>query len=149
MSTHTVTINGIDLVYEKDGTGPPLVFLHGGNASAVWWEHVIPYVMDKFTCFRLEQRGHGRSGRAPDGDYRYSSMVDETIGFMDQVTGQAILVGQSQGGVVAMGVAAKRPDLARGVFLEDSVPAMYARSNTVPVSTSLSITGVLTRVRGL
>ena len=35
MSVESVVVGGINLVYEKEGTGPPLVFLHGFNASAI------------------------------------------------------------------------------------------------------------------
>ncbi|HMO53159.1 MAG TPA: alpha/beta hydrolase, partial [Tepidiformaceae bacterium] len=103
MTVEAITIGGIPLVYEKEGSGPPLVFFHGGNSSAVQWEAVVPQFMGEYTCYVLEQRGHGRSGREPNADYRFAAMIEEATAFVDQVTGPAILVGQSMGGVVALG----------------------------------------------
>jgi pimeloyl-ACP methyl ester carboxylesterase len=126
MSTHTVSINGIDLVYEKEGSGPPLVFFHGGNASAVWCQHLIPHLMRGYTCYALEQRGHGRSARSLSGEYNISAFIDDAVEFLDRVSGPATLVGWSLGGVVSMAAAARRPDLVKAIFLEDSVPQVYA-----------------------
>lgn len=136
MSTHTVTINGIDLVYDKEGSGPPLVFLHGMNASFVYWEAVVPHLLDQFTCYTLDQRGMGRSGRAADGKYSADAFVDDCVAFLDEVTGPAILVGQSMGGLVGFGTAARRPDLVHALYSEDSVPYAYVRdplANTAPI----------------
>lgn len=101
MSTHTVNINGIDLVYEKDGTGPAVVFLHGGNVSGIEWEPVVPHLVGKYTCFRLDQRGHGRSARDPAVDYSFAAFAREAAGFLAQVSGPAFVVGHSQGGHAA------------------------------------------------
>jgi pimeloyl-ACP methyl ester carboxylesterase len=103
VSVHTFTINGIDLVYEKEGSGPPLLFLHGGNTSAVYWEHIVPHFMGHYTCFVLEQRGHGRSGRSATVDYAMATLVEDCLEFVGSVVGPAVLVGHSMGGAVAMG----------------------------------------------
>jgi pimeloyl-ACP methyl ester carboxylesterase len=122
VSTHTVNINGIDLVYEKEGSGPPLVLLHGSNASAAYWETVLPHLMGDYACFVLEFRGHGRSARAPDGDYTTAACASDVAGFLQKVTGPAILAGQSMGGFVALEVAALHPALVRAVYSEDAIP---------------------------
>lgn len=137
MTTYTVDVNGIGLVYEKEGSGPPLVFLHGMNASAVYWEAVVPHVLDHYTCYVLEQRGMGRSARAPNGEYSVNTFVDDCVAFLQRVSGPAILVGQSLGGLVAVAAAARRPDLVRAVYSEDSVPHAYAADPLADTSTIL------------
>ena len=122
MSVHTVTINGLELVYEKEGSGPPLVFLHGSNASAVYWEAIVPHFMREHTCYVLEQRGHGRSDRSPEACYGSDALVGDCTAFLESVTGPAILAGHSAGGLVAFGAAASRPDLVKGIYSEDSIP---------------------------
>jgi pimeloyl-ACP methyl ester carboxylesterase len=134
MSTHSVNINGIDLVYEKEGSGPTVVFIHGTGASAVYWEAVVPQFMGDYTCFAIEQRGNGRSGRAANGKYTVDQLIEDACVFLDRVTGPAVLVGQSVGGAVAVGAAARRPDLVRAIFSEDSAPHAYTRDPLVDVS---------------
>lgn len=124
MSTHTVTINGIELVYEKEGSGPAVVFLHGGNVSGIEWEAVVPHLLSNYTCYVLDQRGHGRSGRDPNVDYSFRAFAAEAAEFLDKVSGPAVIVGHSQGGHAAFGVAAARPDLVRGIYSEDAIPAI-------------------------
>lgn len=122
MSVETVNIGGIPLVYEKEGSGPPLVFLHGGNQSAIYWEAVVPYLMGDNTCYILEQRGHGRSGRSDDARYSLADYSEECASFLREVVGPAVLVGHSQGGHAAFGAARSAPDLVIGIYSEDCVP---------------------------
>lgn len=134
MSTESVKINGVDLVYEKEGSGPSIVFIHGTNAASVYWESVVPQVMGEYTCYSVEQRGNGRSGRSPDGNYTIDGLIDDCCSFVEQVSGPAVLVGQSLGGLVAFGAAARRPDLVRAIYSEDSVPHAYTRDPLVDTS---------------
>lgn len=137
MSTHTVNINGIDLVYEKEGSGPPLVFIHGTNAAAIYWETVVPRLMGDYTCYSLEQRGNGRSGRAVGG-YTVDELIADCCSFLEIVSGPAVLAGQSLGGLVSFGTAARRPDLVRAIFSEDSVPHAYTSDPLVDISTYMA-----------
>ncbi len=121
MSTHTVTINGIELVYDKEGSGPAVVFLHGGNASSVCWEAVVPHFMGEYTCYVLDQRGHGRSGRSSEKRYSLDDFAADCGVFLEKVTRPAILVGHSMGGMVALASAAQCPELVRAVYSEDAV----------------------------
>ena len=113
MTVHSVSINSIDLKYDQEGSGKPIVFLHGARSSAVSWEAIIPHFMGDYTCFVLDQRGHGRSARLPTADYNLDAFAGECAEFLAQVTGPAVLVGHSQGGHAAFGAAVRRSDLVR------------------------------------
>jgi pimeloyl-ACP methyl ester carboxylesterase len=68
-------------------------------------------------------RGHGRSDRSPAAEYFTEHFIGEATAFLEQVvTGPSVVVGQFLGGLVALAVAARRPDLVRAVFSEDAVP---------------------------
>ena len=76
---------------------------------------------------RLDFRGHGRSGRTP-GEYVFRGYVADATAICEQVLGQpAVVIGHSLGGGTAAGLAQTRPDLVRGVVLED--PAIMAPSS--------------------
>ena len=54
-------INGIELVYEEQGEGPGLVFLHGAAGNHISWWQQLPAFRDRFRCISIDHRGFGRS----------------------------------------------------------------------------------------
>ena len=59
-----------------EANGPPLVLLHGFTSHARTWDHFAEAMADRFRVLALDQRGHGDSDRARDGDYRVAAMPD-------------------------------------------------------------------------
>lgn len=105
--------------------------------------------MEDCTCISLEQRGHGRSGRAAPETYTSQALVDDCIAFLEAVTGPAFLVGSSLGGLIGFGVASSRPDLVKALYSEDAVPALGTDNgdNVLPLLEWLGALGELARVR--
>ena len=107
--------------YEEDGAGEPLVLLHPGHADARAFEGNVPELAERFRVFRPDRRGHGRTPDVP-GPIRYDGMADDTIAFLEQVVGgPAHVVGHSDGAVVALLVALKRPELVRRLVFSAGV----------------------------
>ena len=105
------SIGGSDIWYEVTGSGDPVVLLHGGLSDGTAWGLQVPHLAERYTVFVPDRRGHGKS---PDADraFHYDDMADETIGFLETIVGRpAHLVGWSDGGIVAILVARRRPDL--------------------------------------
>jgi len=103
--------------YDEHGAGQPLVLMHGGSTDARFFDGNIGALADRFHVFTPERRGHGHT---PDveGPITYDLMTEDTIAFLDTVVGgPAHLVGHSDGAVVAMLVAMRRPDLANLLVL--------------------------------
>lgn len=122
------TNDGLSLVYDDIGVpdGDPIVFLHGATDSRLTWELVVPAVCDTHRALLLDARGQGASDRDPNGYDLLDSFVDDVITLCDGVLGRAaVLVGASHGGVIATAVAARRPDVVRGLFLLD--PPLFGR----------------------
>jgi pimeloyl-ACP methyl ester carboxylesterase len=113
--------------YDQRGDGDPCVLLHPGGAG-VDARALGPTVDGLSAAFRVytpEQRGHGRTAD-PGGAISYEIMAADTIEFIETVAGSAVfLAGCSDGAVVALTVALRRPDLVRrlvfiaGVFHRD------------------------------
>jgi pimeloyl-ACP methyl ester carboxylesterase len=107
------------LWYDERGAGDPLVLLHPGGAG-VDSRALTPQIAAFAGRFRVlfpEQRGHGRT---PDstGPLSYEQMATDTIAFIDDVlAGPVFLLGVSDGAVVALTVALRRPDLVRRLVL--------------------------------
>jgi pimeloyl-ACP methyl ester carboxylesterase len=108
-----VNAGGVRTYYETYGEGEPLVLLHGGLATAESWAMQIPVLAERYRVYVPERRGHGRT---PDvaGPMTYEMMAEDTAAFLDAAgTGTAHLVGWSDGAVVGMLVALRRPELVR------------------------------------
>jgi pimeloyl-ACP methyl ester carboxylesterase len=97
--------------YIVEGDGDPVVLLHGGLSDSTAWAMQLPALAERHRTYAFDRRGHGRSSDT-DAPFSYDEMADETIAFLDDlVGGPAHLVGWSDGGIVALLVSLKRPDL--------------------------------------
>jgi pimeloyl-ACP methyl ester carboxylesterase len=119
-----VSLAGVRTWYGEHGEGDPLVMLHPGGAGVdarAFGPNIGP-LGARFHVYTPERRGHGHT---PDvaGPITYDAMARDTIAFLETVVGQrAHVLGCSDGAVVGLLVALRRPDLidrlvlAAGVF---------------------------------
>jgi pimeloyl-ACP methyl ester carboxylesterase len=108
-----VNAGDVRTYYEVYGEGEPLVLLHGGLATAESWAMQVPTLAERYRVHVPERRG---SGRTPDvaGPITYEMMAADIAAFLEAAgTGAAYLVGWSDGAVVGMLVALRRPELVR------------------------------------
>ncbi|HEY7145746.1 MAG TPA: alpha/beta hydrolase [Streptosporangiaceae bacterium] len=112
-------ISGDGLWYADFGAGDPLVLLHPGGAG-VDSRALAPQVAafaERFHVYTPEQRAHGRTADVA-GPLSYEQMAADTIRFIEDVAGSPVfLFGVSDGAVVALTVAVRRPDLVRRLVL--------------------------------
>ncbi|MGI8677731.1 MAG: alpha/beta fold hydrolase [Jatrophihabitans sp.] len=119
MSSMTfIEVGGRPVWHEVAGSGEPVVLLHGGLSGASSFDQHTPAFVDAgYRVWIPERRGHGRT---PDVDepLTYAAMASDTIVYLDQVVGDpAPLIGWSDGAVVALLVAMRRPDLVTRMVL--------------------------------
>lgn len=108
-----VDLPGVRMWYEKQGVGDPLVLLHPGGVDSRAFGPNLEALTQRFTLYLPEQRGHGHTPDV-DGPITYELMADDTIQFLEQVVGEPVhVMGMSDGGVVALLVTKKRPDLVK------------------------------------
>src|SRR3984893_12013395 len=122
-----VQLAGVRTWYEEHGEGEPLVLLHpgGDGVDARAFGPNGAALAARFHVYTPERRGHGHT---PDveGPITCDAMAQDTIAFLERVVGRpAHLVGCSDGAIVALLVALRRPDLTgrlvlvAGVFHHD------------------------------
>jgi pimeloyl-ACP methyl ester carboxylesterase len=118
--------NGLDVHYQRIGTGPDVVMVHGitGNL-AVWHVNLVPALSDRFRVLTYDLRGHGRTSVPPTG-YSLDDMAGDLLELLDALDiERPVLVGHSYGADIALYTAARAPDrVARVVAIEAALPAM-------------------------
>ncbi|MCL6429848.1 MAG: alpha/beta hydrolase [Anaerolineae bacterium] len=114
-----LTVRDYRMYYEDHGTGDPLVLLHSGLATSAQWVPFIPVYARRYRVLATDRRGYGRSDPRPGfaAGYLHEDASDLAT-FLDLlgVTGARVL-GHSDGGTVALVLAAARPDLVRSMVL--------------------------------
>ena len=60
-----VRANGVEVAYERAGTGPPIVFVHGAAADGRMWQPQLEALADEFTVVAWDEPGAGRSSDVP------------------------------------------------------------------------------------
>ena len=101
------------------GGGAPVLALHGLASSAHWYDILAPFLRERFRTVAPDQRGHGCTTQAADG-YGWRSLASDAVGLLDMLgIEQAVLLGHSWGGNVAVGTAAQFPARVRALVLID------------------------------
>ena len=129
-SDRVAHVGGLDLHYLDWGTAgrPPLVCLHGITQTAHSWDEVAPVLARTHHVRALDQRGHGDSSWASDGDYRIATQNRDVEAFIGSVVAApTVLVALSMGGLNAMTLAARVPELVRALVVVDIAPQVERR----------------------
>jgi pimeloyl-ACP methyl ester carboxylesterase len=118
-----VQANGIDVFYEVQGEGEPLVLIPYLAADQACYAFQVAEYAKHFTCYTVDPRGAGLSGK-PDGTYTTELFADDVAAFM-QAAGldQAHISGLSLGAATGMWLAAKYPARVRSLSLHSAWPA--------------------------
>ena len=117
--------------YNEAGEGHPVILIHGSGAGATGWANFssnIGPLAEKFHVLAVDCIGWGRSDAATADQYDHMAMI---VQFMDALgLEKAALVGNSMGGMVALGVAARYPErvshlitMGPGAFV--NIPSMF------------------------
>jgi pimeloyl-ACP methyl ester carboxylesterase len=111
-------IHGHKLYYAVRGRGPTLVFLHGGGDSG---QHSFAQQLDVFSEYHHivapDQVGQGRTPDVP-GPLSYTGMMEDTAELLHKLKLQhADVVGFSDGGILALMLAIRHPELVRRLVI--------------------------------
>ena len=72
-----IDIGGINTWYDEQGTGDPLVLLHGGLCTNETWGAQLPAFAERFRVVAPERRAHGHTADVP-GPLTYADMAADT-----------------------------------------------------------------------
>jgi len=109
--------NGIDLYYEEQGTGDPLLLIMGITAPGAAWEKHVAEWAKSFRCILVDNRGVGQSSKPP-GPYSSAQMADDCAGLLEHLGLENVrVVGCSMGSIIAQQLALRHPGKVRSLVL--------------------------------
>lgn len=100
----------IKLYYTEEGSGTPLILLHGNGEDGSYFVHQIKYFKNRYRVIALDTRGHGQSPRG-EKPFTIRQFAEDLHDFMDEKgIGKAHILGFSDGGNIALVFALKYPE---------------------------------------
>lgn len=115
-----VSSRGRDIYYERHGTGPAVLFLHGaGSNAATWWQQ-LPDFSASYICLTMDIRCFGRSV-APVDEFSLCLFIADAMAVLDQeCINRVVLIGQSLGGMICFRIALRYPERVAGFVACDT-----------------------------
>ena len=136
-SDRFVDANGLRFHYLEwgDPANPTVLMLHGASQQGHSWDFISLPLSPDYHVLALDQRGHGDSDWAPDGDYTLDAMVGDLDGLIPVLgldggpsTGPGFhLMGHSMGGRNSFVWASRHPGALRSLTIVDTGPETVAR----------------------
>lgn len=114
-------------IIDFGGAGRPIVLLHGLMGRATTWWPVAQWLSDVGHVVGLDARAHGAN--AHRGPVRTEVFADDVAELIVELgAGPAVVIGHSMGGLHALVLAARRPELVHALVVEDMAPDLRGRS---------------------
>jgi pimeloyl-ACP methyl ester carboxylesterase len=112
-----IKVNGATIYYEEQGTGDPLILMHGfGRTSADWKPFVAEYAK-YYRVISWDMRGHGRSDNPDTSEvFLHAVAARDLLALIDALQLKNVkLIGHSSGGIVALYAAIMKPDAIEAI----------------------------------
>jgi pimeloyl-ACP methyl ester carboxylesterase len=114
-----VKLGDLDIFYDRKGSGPPVVAVHGSWGDHRNWDPVAEAFAREFDLVRYDRRGHSKSGPASvPGTTDHD--VDDLLGLIDRLSlDRPAIVGNSFGAIVTLKAVARAPDAFRAIVIHE------------------------------
>jgi pimeloyl-ACP methyl ester carboxylesterase len=117
-----VRCGDLDIHYEEDGSGPPIVWIPGTGLCGSSWEPQVIRFREEFRCLTVDLRGSGqtrsRQTSGTDTEFTVAGLAQDVAAWLDAIgVTDAIVAGLSLGSAVAQELALARPDLVNALVL--------------------------------
>ncbi len=115
-----VSADGTPIAYERTGSGPPLVLVHGAGLDYNFWDlsDVRSALAEHYTVYAFDRRGRGGSGDA--GEYDLGGEIEDVAAVVESIDEPVTLLGHSYGALIALEAALRTHNLHGLVLYEPS-----------------------------
>jgi pimeloyl-ACP methyl ester carboxylesterase len=126
MQSHFVQTRNLRMHYLQQGTGDPVVFIHGFPETSYEWRHQFAALSSSFACFAPDTRGFGQTEK-PGTRVSRELLAADIIAFMDALgIEKAAVVGHDWGGIIAFKVAIDYPERVTRLALLDTLCTVWS-----------------------
>ena len=124
-------VDGFRLAYDRTGSGPPVLLLHGWPGDRTDYREVVPLVSAAADVIVPDLRGFGESDKHeadPASQYNAAAQARSVIGLIDELAlGRPVIAGYDIGSRIAQAIARDRPDLVRALVIAPPLPGIGDR----------------------
>ncbi len=119
-------VNGLSYHYHCEGSGPPLLLLHGFTGSHASWAHLVRGFAEHFTAVAVDLPGHGKTGTPQDAARcRHELVSADLVALMAHCGHDRFhLLGYSMGGRLALALSLSFPEKVAALVLESASPGL-------------------------
>jgi pimeloyl-ACP methyl ester carboxylesterase len=116
-----VTVNGLSMAYDREGSGPTLLMIHGASQDSRSWRFNVPFFAQWFDVIAVDLPGHGKSDLPPCGPVRSVPVFADYVWGLVEALGvtNPVLMGHSLAGGIVLRLALDKGDLVRAVVNVD------------------------------
>lgn len=115
-----VSDDGTEIRGRVVGQGPPLVLVHGSLEDGdLCWDAMLPHLRQRFTCYLMSTRSRGLSGAT--ADLEPQRRLEDVTSFVESIGEPVHLFGESDGGALALGTAARTSAVSAVAAYEPTV----------------------------
>lgn len=107
-----VALGDIEIAFTQSGEGAPVVLIHGLGEDHASWDPVVNRLNNGYRAYTPDLRGHGATTLG-DAQGSLSQLGADLLAFLAEVSGPAVCVGFSLGGVIVLEAALQNPSLVR------------------------------------
>jgi 3-oxoadipate enol-lactonase len=111
----------LELNYHEQGSGEPLVFIHGLGGNATIWRFQLEALSHNYRVLALDLRGHGKSGYRAEEPVSIRAFADDVVALLAKLgLYQAHFCGLSLGGMIALEIFVRYPARVKSLILADT-----------------------------
>ncbi|MFC4942334.1 alpha/beta fold hydrolase [Pseudonocardia sp. GCM10023141] len=131
VTSRTAAVDGFTLAYDRAGTGPAMVLLHGWPGDRTDYRALTPLLTDSVEVVVPDLRGFGESDKHlvdPALGYSAAAQARSVVGLIDELgLHRPVLAGYDIGSRIAQTVAATHPDLVGAIVVAPPLPGVGNR----------------------
>ena len=144
-NSHFLELDGMPVHYRINGTGKPIVLIHGTGSSLHTWEEWTKILEQEFQVISLDIPGFGLTGPNKEGEYNLNYYAKFLDTFLKQIDIDTIAIaGNSLGGAIAWTYATLFPKKVKKLILVDA--SGYTSNKEPPLAFQLAKNPVLSRL---
>ena len=117
-SSDFIEIDGVNIHFAIDGTGPDLLLLHANYANLIDWNPWVDQLKKHFRVIRIDIPGHGLTEADPSNDYSMQRTVFLVENFLNELEIDTLsIAGASLGGTTSLHYASQNPEKIDNLIL--------------------------------